>query len=161
MWINRRCAEHSFSFLQSITRTSPMPSSTTNIDLYLYNIHMEVSHGTNKLNYVKRLAVIQNEPFGVSYSRMNHLCHYWNKHMLTIVQNTFYNRCAWWLPLIDERFVIDKLVTISIILFFGLGVTNNAAKPNSVVSIGDDGSSNEGCSSSKLIVIKINETQLS
>jgi hypothetical protein len=56
---------------------------------------------------------------------------------------------------------MDESVAISIILFFGLGVTNNAAKPHCVIPIGDYGSSNEGCSSSELIVIKINETQLS
>jgi hypothetical protein len=45
--------------------------------------------------------------------------------------------------------------------YFGLGVTNNAAKPNCVVPTGDDGSSYEGHSSGELIAIKINETQLS
>jgi hypothetical protein len=46
---------------------------------------------------------------------------------------------------------------------FGLGVTNtnNAAKPNCVVPTRDNGSSFDGRSSSKLIVIKINETQVS
>jgi hypothetical protein len=44
--------------------------------------------------------------------------------------------------------------------YFGLGVTNDAAKPNCVVPTGNDGSLYEGCSSSELIVIKINETQL-
>jgi hypothetical protein len=80
--------------------------------------------------------------------------------MLTIVQNTFYNRRAQWLSFVDERFVIDESVAVSI-FFFGLGVTKDAAKPDCVVPIGDNGSSNEGCSSSELIVIKINETQLS
>jgi hypothetical protein len=47
------------------------------------------------------------------------------------------------------------------ILFFGLGVTNNAANPNSVLPIGDDGSSYDDSSSGKLIVININETKLS
>ncbi len=60
---------------------------------------------------------IQNKPFGIPYGRMNHLCHHWNKHMLTIVQNTFYNRRARWLSLVDERFVINKLVAVSIIFF--------------------------------------------
>jgi hypothetical protein len=46
-------------------------------------------------------------------------------------------------------------------IFFGLGVTNNAAKPDWVVPSGDDGSFYEGRSSGKLIVIKINETQFS
>ncbi len=130
------------------------------INLYVVNIHTEIPNGTNKLNHVKRLAVFQNEPIGILYSRMNHLCRNWNKRMLTIVQNTFYNRCAQWLPLVNERFVIDKSVAISII-FFGLGVTNNAAKPDCVVPIGDNSSSYEGRCSDKLIVIKINETQLS
>ncbi len=80
--------------------------------------------------------------------------------MLTIVQNTFYSHSARWLPLVNERFVIDKSIAVSII-FFGLGVTNDAAKLNCVVPTGDDDSSYEGRSSGKLIVIKINETQLS
>ncbi len=75
--------------------------------------------------------------------------------MLTIIQNTSLNRRAQWLPLVDEWFVINKLVTISII-FFWLGVMNNAAKPDYILSIGDNGSLNGGCSSGKLIVIKIN-----
>ncbi len=55
---------------------------------------------------------------------MNHLCHDWNKRMLTIVWNYYHmmNRIITtkpiqWLPLVDERFVIDKLVPISIIFF--------------------------------------------
>jgi hypothetical protein len=40
-------------------------------------------------------------------------------------------------------------------------VTNDAAKPDCILPTGDDGSSYEGCSSNKLIVIKINETLLS
>ncbi len=79
--------------------------------------------------------------------------------MLTTVQNTFYSHRAQWLPLVNERFIIDESIAVSII-FFGLGVTNNAAKPNCVVPTGDDGSLYEGHSSGKLIVIKINETQL-
>ncbi len=80
--------------------------------------------------------------------------------MLTIVQNTLYNCCARWLLLVNKKFVIDKLVTVSII-FFGLGVTNDAAKPNYILPTGDDGSSYEGSSSGKLIVIQIIETLLS
>jgi hypothetical protein len=45
--------------------------------------------------------------------------------------------------------------------FFGLGVTNNAAKPHCILPTGDNGSFYEGCSSSKLIFIEINETLLS
>ena len=41
-------------------------------------------------------------------------------------------------------------------IFFWLGVMNNAAKPDCIFPIGDDGSLNEGCSSGKLIVIEIN-----
>ncbi len=64
------------------------------IDLYVFNIHTEVPNGTNKLYHVKRLAVFQNEPLGIPYGRMNHFCRDWNKRMLTINQNTFYNRHA-------------------------------------------------------------------
>ncbi len=130
------------------------------INLYVFNIHTEIPNGTNKLNHVKWSAVFQNEPFGIPYGRMNHLCHDWNKRMLTMVQNTFYNHHAQWLSLIDEQFIIDELVAVSII-FFGLGVTNNAAKPDCIIPTGDDGSLNEGHSSGKLIIIKIKETQLS
>jgi hypothetical protein len=121
---------------------------------------MEISNGTNELYYVKWLAVFQNKPFWIPYSRMNHLCHHWNKRMLTIVQNTFYSRHAQWLPLVDERFVIDESIAVSII-FFRLGVTNNAAKPDCVIPTGEDDSLYEGHSSGELIIIKINETQLS
>jgi hypothetical protein len=38
---------------------------------------------------------------------------------------------------------------------------NHAAKPDCVLPIGDDGSLNGGCSSNKLIIIKINDAQLS
>ncbi len=64
------------------------------IDLYVFNIHTEISNNTNKLYHVKWLAVFQNKPFGIPQGRMNHLCYHWNKCMLTIVQNTFYNRRA-------------------------------------------------------------------
>jgi hypothetical protein len=37
--------------------------------------------------------------------------------------------------------------------FFGLGVTNDAAKPNCILPTGDDGSLCEGHSSGKFIVI--------
>ncbi len=130
------------------------------INSYVFYIHTEIPNGTNKLNHVKRSAVFQNKPFAIPYGRMNHRCRHWNKCMLTIVQNTFYSRCAWWLPLVNERFVIDNLVAVSI-LFSGLGVTNNAAKPNCILPIGDDGSSYDDCSSGKLIIINIIETQLS
>ncbi len=84
------------------------------INLYVFYIHTEIPNSTNKLNHVKRLAVFQNEPFAILYGKMNHLCRHWNKHMLTIVQNTFYSRCAQWLPLVNERFVIDNLVAVFI-----------------------------------------------
>ncbi len=80
--------------------------------------------------------------------------------MLTIAQNNFCNHHAQWLPLINERFIIDKSVAISIV-FFKLGVTNDAAKPDCILPIGDNGSLNEGCSSGELIVIEINDAQLS
>jgi hypothetical protein len=75
--------------------------------------------------------------------------------MLTIVQNTLCNRRARWLPLVDKRYIINKSVAVSII-FFGLGVTNDATKLNCVVPTGDDGSSYESHFSGKLIVMKLN-----
>ncbi len=78
----------------------------------------------------------------------------------TIVQNTFCSHCAWWLPLVNEGFVTNSSGGFSI-HFFGLGVTNKAAKPNCILPIGDDGSLYNDCSSGKLIFMIINETQLS
>jgi hypothetical protein len=72
-------------------------------------------------------------------------------------QNTLFNRHAKWLALIDERFVINKLVAI-LIIFFGLGVTSGAAKPDCINLSGDKCSLYEGHLSGELIVIKINET---
>ncbi len=54
------------------------------INLYILSIHTDPYH-TNKLNHMKRLAIIQNKPLAIPYGRMNHCCHYWNMHMLTIV----------------------------------------------------------------------------
>jgi hypothetical protein len=126
----------------------------------VFDILAEIPNSTNKVNHVERLSVIQNKPFAIPYGRMNHLCHHWNKRMLTIVQNIYYSRRARWLPLVDERFVIDSLVAVSI-HFFGLGVTNKAAKFDCILPIGDDGSSYKDRSSGKLIVMKITETLLS
>jgi hypothetical protein len=43
-------------------------------------------------------------------------------------------------------------------IFFGLGVTNEAAKPDCILPMGDDGSMYEDLSSGKLMVMIINET---
>ncbi len=69
----------------------------------------------------------------------------------------FCSRRARRLPLVNVGFVIDSLVSFSI-RFFGLGVTNEAAKPNCVLPIGDDGSMYEDPSSGELMVMIINET---
>jgi hypothetical protein len=61
------------------------------INLYVFNIHTKVPNSTNKLYHVKQSAVFRNKPFGIPYERMNHLCCHWNKRMLIIGQNTFYN----------------------------------------------------------------------
>jgi hypothetical protein len=82
------------------------------INLYVFYIHTEIPNGTNKLNHVKWLAVFQNKSFAIPYGRMNHCRRHWNKHMLTNVQNTFYSRRAWWLPLVNERFVINNSVAV-------------------------------------------------
>ncbi len=118
------------------------------IDLYILSIHTEVPQSTNELNHMKRLVIFQNKPFGIPYSRMHHVCHYWNKCMLTIIQNTFCNCCAWWLPFVNKRFVINKLVALSI-FFSLLGVRNDAAKPDCILPIGDNGSLDKSCSSGK------------
>jgi hypothetical protein len=148
------------AFFLFLPKYYPYKSCTIfHINLYMFNIHTEISKGTNKLNHVKPSAVFQNEPFWILYGKMNHLCHDWNKRMLTIVQNTFYNRRAWWLSLVNEWFVIDELVAVSIV--FWHGVTNDAVKPDFIFPTGDNGSLYEGHFSGKLIVILINETLLS
>jgi hypothetical protein len=86
----------------------------------VFDIHTEIPNGTHKLHHVKRSAVFQNEPFTIPYGRINHLCHHWNKRMLTIVQNTFYSRRTRWLPLVDGMFSLTTWLPIPSI-FFGLG----------------------------------------
>jgi hypothetical protein len=145
---------HAFSFV-SPENYLHESGAIFHINLYILSIHTEVPNSTNKLYHVKWLAVFQNKPFTLPDSRMNHLCRDWNKRVLTIGKITFCNCHAWWLPLINKRFVINKLVTISII-FFGLSVMNDAAKPDCILPIGDDGSLNGGRSSGELIVIEMN-----
>jgi hypothetical protein len=83
------------AFFLFFPKYNPHKSHTIfHINLYLFNIHMEIPNGTIKLNHVKRLAVFQNKPFRIPYGRMNHPCHDWNKCTLTIVQNNLCNRCA-------------------------------------------------------------------
>ncbi len=102
------------------------------IDLYVFNIHTEISNSTNELNHVKRSAVFQNKPFWIPFGRMIHLCRHWNKRMLTIVQSTLCNCRAWWLPLINERFVLNKLVAVSIIF---LDLVWQTMLPNLIASV--------------------------
>jgi hypothetical protein len=107
------------AFFLFLLKYCPHKSCTIfHINLYMFNIHTEIAKGTNKLNHVKWSAVFQNKPFRIPYGRIDHLCCDWNKCMLTIVQNTFYNCCAQWLSLVDERFIIDELVAVSIIFFW-------------------------------------------
>jgi hypothetical protein len=104
-----------FFFLENDPHKS---SAILQINLYVFFIHTEIPNGTNKLNHVERLSVFQNEPFAIPYGRTNHLCRCWNNCMLTIVQNTFYSHHAWWLPLVDETFVINSSVAVSIRFFW-------------------------------------------
>jgi hypothetical protein len=64
------------------------------IDLYLFNILTEVSNSTNKFNHVKWMAVLKKKTFRIPYGTINHPCRDWNERMLTIIQNTSFNRCA-------------------------------------------------------------------
>ncbi len=88
------------------------------INFYILSIHTKVSNSTNKLNHMKWSAILQNKPLAFRDSRMNHLCRYWDKRMLTIVESRFCNHCACWLPLANERFVIDKSGAVSIFCFW-------------------------------------------
>jgi hypothetical protein len=85
------------------------------IDVYILSIHTEVPNSTSKLNHVKWSAIYQNKPFAFPHGRMNHHCRYWYKGMLTIVQITFCNRRAGWLPLVNERFIMEELFAVSIV----------------------------------------------
>ncbi len=100
-------------------------SAIFQVDLYVFDVHMEIPNGTHKLHHVKQSAVFQDKPFAIPYSRMNHFHHHWNKCMLTIIQITFSSRYAQWLPLVNKWFVNDNLVAISI-HFFGLGPLVNS-----------------------------------
>ncbi len=95
-------------------------SAIFQINLYVFDIHTDIPNSTHKLHHVKWSAIFQNKPFTIPYGRINHLCCHWNKRMLTIVQNTFSSRHTWWLPLIDEKFVIDDSVAVSIHFFLDL-----------------------------------------
>jgi hypothetical protein len=114
--VNQPTLCHAFFFFPK-EMYSHKSSAIFHIDMYILSIYTEVLNSTNKLNHGKQLAVFQNKPIVFPDGRMNHLHHYWNKRMLTIVQITFCNHCAQWLPLIDERFVIDKSVAVSIVFF--------------------------------------------
>ncbi len=89
---------------------------------------------------------------------MNHLHCYWDKCsspllkllFSTVVLNGF-------LSLMKGSSLLNP--SSPLLPFFGLGVTNDATKPNCVLLIGDDGSSN-GCRSSSMLIIEINEAQL-
>ena len=149
------------AFLFFSLKYHPHKSCTIfHIDLYVFYIHTEISNGTNKLNHIKRLAVFQNEPFAIPYGRMNHCCHHWISlcsplfiaPFTAVVLNGF---------LLFMKGLLSTTRLLFSSFFFKLGVTNNAAKPNCVLPIGEDGSSYDDCSSDKLIVININETQLS
>ncbi len=106
------------AFFLFLPKYCPHKSRTIfHINLCILSTYTKVPNGTNKLNHVKRSAVFQNKPFWIPYGRMNHLICNWNKRMLTVVQNTLCNQRAQWLPLVDERFIIDKSVAVSIIFF--------------------------------------------
>ncbi len=55
-----------------------------------------------------------------------------------------------------QRKVYHQRIGHHLHIFTGLGVMNDAAESNCILSIGDDGSLNGGCSSSELIIIEIN-----
>jgi hypothetical protein len=54
----------------------------------LHNI-MVVPYSTNKLYHVKRMAISQHKPLTCIDCRINHLCSYRDKHVLTIVYVPF------------------------------------------------------------------------
>ncbi len=122
------------------------------------NIHIEVPDSTNKLKHMKRSAVFQTS--------LLHL----ETVELIIFTVTGISLCSPWFKLLFLTVVLDGFLLLMKgssltnglpypLPFFGLGVTNNADKPDWVLPIGDNGS-NGLCSSGELIV-EINEAQFS
>ncbi len=81
--------------------------------------------------------------------------------MLTIVQHTLFATVVLDGFLLSMKGSSSTNQSPSPSFFFGLGVTNDAAKPDCILPTGDNGSSYEGRFSGKLIVIEINEALLS
>jgi hypothetical protein len=144
---------HSFSFLQSITCTSPVPSSTSICTCLIFSRKFlaaptsltmwsgQPSFKTNCSEFHTALWVILAVT-GISiYSPL------FKTPLSTILLKGF---------LLSMKGSSSTNRSPSQWFFFGLGVMNDAAKPNCILPIGDDGSLNGGRSSGKLIVIKIN-----
>jgi hypothetical protein len=109
------------------------------INLYVFNIPTEIPNCANKLNHVKRLA-----SFKTNFSK-SHMAEW------IIFAVTGISVCS---PLFKTSFATLVLNGFLLLMkgssstnwlpfpsfYFGLGVTNNAAKPNCLVPTGDDGS---------------------
>ncbi len=139
-------------FLQSITRTSHVPSSTS--------ICLCLIFSRKFLTAPTSLTMWSGQPsFKTDYSEF-HMA------LWIILAVTGISVCSplfktpLWTALLDGFLLSMKGLSSmnrspSPLFFFWLGVMNNAAKPNCILPIGDNCSLNGGSSSSELIVIKI------
>jgi hypothetical protein len=152
------CAMHSFSFLQSITCTSPVPSSTSICTCLIFTRKFLMAPTSFTMwsgwpSFKMNLSESHTAEWIIFAVTGISVCSpFFKTPFATVVLDGFLSSMKGlsstnWLP--SQSF------------FFGLGVTNNAAKPDCIRPTGDDGSLYEGCFSGKLIVIKINETLLS
>jgi hypothetical protein len=152
------CAMHSLLFLQRITCTSPVPSSTLICTCLIFprkflteptSLTMLSGRPSFKTNLFESHTA-ERIIFAMTGIRV--CSPLFETPFATIMLNGF-------LSSIKGLSLMNQLPFQS--FCFGLGVTNNAAKPNCAVPIGDNCSLYEGRSSGELIVIKIKETQLS
>ncbi len=67
----------SHTFLLFLPENYPHKSGAIfQINLYVFDVHMEIPNGTHKLHHVKQLAVFQDKQFEIPYGGMNHFYHH-------------------------------------------------------------------------------------
>ncbi len=147
-----------FFSLQKITRTSLVPSSTSICTYLVFTLKfltapMNLTIWSDWPYFKTSLLHSQTAEWIIFAITGLSVCSPWFKTpFATIVLNGF-------LSLMKGLSSTNWSPSPSV--FFWLGVINNAAKPDCILPIGDDGYLNEGRSSGELIVIEINKTLLS
>ncbi len=107
---------HSLLFLQRITRTSPVPSSTSICTCLIFPRKFQMAPTC--------LTMWSGCPSFKTNLSESHTAE-WIIFAVTgisvcapLSEAPFCNRHAWWLPLVDKRFVINKSVAVSIFFFW-------------------------------------------